>query len=463
MVFSSIEFIFLFLPLTILLALPLRRNKQNATLLVLSIFFYLWGAGNGIIWLLFVALSSYIFALLINNRKWKHSAFEFLALAVILSPLLAFKYLPVLRDFDASAISIIIPLGISFFTFHAISYFLDVSRGNLVPEHRFDHYLLYLFFFPHQIAGPIVRYSEIVDEIKDRSSAKSEDLIYGFSRFSWGLAKKTLIADPCGAIANQAFAGAGTGMGSPQAWLGAICFTIQIYFDFSAYSDMAIGLARIFGFKFPENFASPYTAISATEFWRRWHITLSRWFRDYVYIPLGGNRKGAFRGIVALLITFSLTSLWHGATQNFLIWGGMWSLLLIIEKVTGIGKLTGYTFIRRIFMLFFIIFSWVSFRAIDTSTLIIFWSEMFSGDFVSPAPAVLVSFTPLSTLAFLVGVAYLLIPSHKFQRFFDLVIIDSKSGKVSRSRALPVGIITTLIGVTLTLYSDFSPFLYFNF
>jgi len=468
MVFSSTAFLFAFLPFVLIVVYPLRRAWQNAALLALSILFYVWGAGADVRFIFTVALVSWCLALVQRRlpKPWSSVVLAFSVLLVIL-PLLTVKYVPPMTAlFDpAASAEVILPLGISFFTFHAISYLVDVARGQLPPERRIDQYFLYLFMFPHQIAGPIVRYGEIRTEIKARLRPSTDDVIYGLSRFSWGLAKKAVIADACGTVASAVWADAGTGqpMNFTTAWIGAIAFTTQIYFDFSGYSDMAIGLARVFGFHFPENFASPYRSASATEFWRRWHMTLSRWFRDYVYIPLGGNRHGVVRSYIALIITFALTSLWHGATVPYLIWGGLWSAALMVERVTGLRKTERLYPIRRITAALFIVFTWVAFRSPTMNEALGVWRGMVQPDFGWPTPSVMLTLTPLVIVCLVIGVLGFAIPGRSSQRFFDHLVLAGQENVLRRPRALVLGAVSLALGVIFSMWTSFSPFLYFQF
>ena len=465
MVFSSPVFLFLFLPFYLIVTLQLPRRAQNWVLLFSSILFYFWGAGTGIKVLVFVAAASFFGAKLIQyygqsskRRPIVHKGILFLVLVITLLPLANLKYSPgVISDPG----SMVLPLGISFFTFHAISYVIDVSKRSVEAEKSPKDYLLYLFFFPHQIAGPIVRYSEIVNEIKSRIKPSIEDFTYGMSRFGWGLFKKVGIADPVGAIADSCWQAQNNNI--YVAWIGAIAYAIQIYFDFSAYSDMAIGLARLAGFHFPENFSTPYTSVSATEFWRRWHMTLSRWFRDYVYIPLGGNRYGKKREYIALIITFALTSLWHGATWPFIIWGSLWSLLLVIERLTGLGHVTRFVIPRRFFMAFFIVLTWVSFRSETLTEAIAVWHSMFFGSAASIPPSVLINFNPLSILALAIGVSTFALKRNGFERVHDYLVLNKRDRSLNLTRAVLLATCSTFAGIVLSLSSSYSPFLYFQF
>ena len=466
MVFSSIIFLFLFLPTILLLVYPLPRKAQNVALLAASAVFYIWGAGEQTWIILSVSLVSWLTALGIFRLKDKSgsSLFFLTSLLVVAGPLLAVKYIPVIQsalDNSSAPAVLYLPLGISFFTFHAISYVVDVRQGKIEPSRNIIHYLLYLFVFPHQIAGPIVRFSEIKDEIAARLRPTTDDVLYGLSRFGWGLAKKTIIADNAGAIAAAAWS-QDWQIDTKAAWLGAAAYTVQIYFDFSGYSDMALGLARVFGFHFPENFAGPYRSRSATEFWARWHMTLSRWFRDYVYIPLGGNRHGRLREYAALLITFATTSLWHGATWTFLIWGGLWSGLLLIERITGLRNVTGWSWLRRPFMIAFIIVSWVPFRSPSTDSMMNVWNAMFHQTGIGLNPIVTTQLTPIGLGAVAIGLLTFLLPQAIGKRTFDFIALR-KDGTFRRVVTPFVGLFALVGGATFSLWSSFSPFLYYQF
>jgi alginate O-acetyltransferase complex protein AlgI len=470
MVFSSTAFLFVFLPAVLVLVYPLARAPQNAALLAFSLVFYVWGAGTGLWAIALVALVSWAGALVLArcSGRWSGVAFASVVLAVV-GPLVMLKYWPVVRGAASpTAADVAVPLGISFFTFHALSYLADVRRAALRPDARADHYLVYLFLFPHQIAGPIVRYSELVDEIKARARPAWPDVAYGLGRFGWGLAKKVVVADSAGALADACWStlaspSPGHGPGAPAAWLGAFAYTTQIYFDFSGYSDMAIGLARVFGFHFPENFAGPYRAASATEFWRRWHMTLSRWFRDYVYVPLGGNRHGRVREYVALIVTFALTALWHGATGPFLVWGGLWSAALLVERVTGLRVVSSrWRPLRRVAMLLFIVVTWVPFRSPTQLEALAMWRAMLTGGWSWPSPQMLVSCTPVAIAALALGLLAFVLPA-PHGRVFDSLVVAT-DGPVRISRALSVGLGAGLAGLMFAIASTgASPFLYFRF
>jgi alginate O-acetyltransferase complex protein AlgI len=489
-VFSSPTFLFLFLPITLLVyhAIPVQSRGRNVWLLAASVVFYLWGAGSAILALLFVALSSfggaYIAWLIVRKARPSFNDGEprqisipsMVTLLVILVPLIAFKYVPQIATLPIAHLSSglttlgaqswALPLGISFFTFHALSFVIDSARAGRPLTTSFPSYLLYLFVFPHQIAGPIVRYSEIGAQIQAVRRITAIQMGYGITRFTWGLAKKVLIADNCGVVANAVFDRAANPamMSGPGAWLGAIAYALQIYFDFSGYSDMAIGLAQMFGFKFPENFRSPYAASNITDFWRRWHITLTAWFRDYVYIPLGGNRRGVWVEYGALLLVFLLTSLWHGALAGFLIWGGLHSAALLVERITGLRNVRSFVAMRRVFTLVFLVVAWVPFRALTISSSVNMWDAMLTGPWDFTTPTLLVTLTPITIAAMALGSLSFIMPGRRTG--FQLVFGRSEPGTVTAFRWKAAWLLVPLllvITVSMVLHSSFSPFLYFQF
>lgn len=436
-------------------------------LLIASAIFYLWGAGGNIATILYICTVGFGGAILIRKVRTKSKGIQraaYLSLLVLASvPLLLQKYAPVvLESFGADgAFTWSLALGVSFITFHAISYLVDVKRGDVQPERNAKDFFLYLFIFPHQIAGPIVRYSEICTELKSRPRPDITMVSYGATRFLWGLFKKVVIADNIAQIGAAINAVPVESQSATTAWLSALAFTLQIYFDFSGYSDMAIGLAAILGFRFPENFNDPYRSASVTEFWRRWHMTLSRWFRDYVYIPLGGNRHGALRGYFALIVTFSLTALWHGATWPFLVWGGLHSAALIIERITGLRNATGFRLIRRTVLVLFLIVSWVPFSSPSLTQAVDQWKLMASFSFDALPPGVILALTPLVLGALVVGCSSFVFPLGK-ETGFRLIMQDS-AGKFKMRAALVLSPLLLIVCVSMVTFEQFSPFLYFAF
>jgi alginate O-acetyltransferase complex protein AlgI len=368
MVFSSVEFLFLFLPAFLLAQalLPVR----NLTFVCFSVLFYFVGEGWYTAIVLFSALMNYAFGLSIDAATDRQSrkAMVTLAIAANLALLVFFKYAGFVSENiagankDAWLQSIHLPLGISFFTFHAMSYLIDVYRGDAKAERSLTNLALYILMFPQLIAGPILRFSAIAQQLHIRK-VTALHLYYGAFYFCVGLGQKTLIADTMAGIADPLFA-AWARLSPETAWLAVIAYAFQIYFDFSGYSNMAIGLAFLTGFDFPLNFNYPYISQSITEFWRRWHITLSSWFRDYLYIPLGGNRHGPLRTYCNLVIVFLLCGLWHGAAWTFVLWGIYHGVLLVLERV-GLGPMLQRmpAFLRHMYALLAIGIGWVLFRA----------------------------------------------------------------------------------------------------
>jgi len=374
MLFSSPIFLYLFLPLTLLLTYLSPKKIQNYTLLAASLIFYGWGGASFLMLLLTSVSINYFSGLLVHYSKNSHQRKIFLSIGVLLNILLLvyFKYTNFivfnLNNFGITSLSIakiILPIGISFFTFQAMSYLIDVYRDNSHVQKNFAKLTLYVSLFPQLIAGPIVRYKDVADQI-DYRSLKIDKFSSGIRRFVLGLMRKVLIANPMALIADQAFNTSTDSLSFYFAWLGIIAYSIQIYYDFAGYSDMAIGLGRMFGFEFLENFNFPYIAKSIKDFWHRWHISLSTWFRDYLYIPLGGSRLGHFRTYLNLIIVFFLTGLWHGAAWNFVVWGLIHGFFLIIERL-GFDKILKKLplIIQHFYTLFVVIFAWVFFRAND--------------------------------------------------------------------------------------------------
>ena len=335
MLFSGIPFLFYFLPCVLLVYFIVPQKGRNAVLLAASLFFYGWGEPKFLLFMVFSIVQGYVFARLIGRGRRKKL---FLTLSLVLSfALLGYcKYADFfIENFNAVTglslplLKIALPIGISFYTFQIASYEIDVYRGDVAAQHNFIDFAAYVAMFPQLIAGPIVRYRDIAPQLKERTHSL-EAAASGASRFAVGLGKKVLVANVLAQLVSAYKASAE--QTALYAWLYAIAFTLQIYFDFSGYSDMAIGLGRIFGFSFPENFRYPYIAKSITEFWRRWHMSLSTWFRDYLYIPLGGSRCSRSRHIFNILVVWMATGLWHGAAWNFVFWGLFYAVLLIAEK-----------------------------------------------------------------------------------------------------------------------------------
>ena len=391
MVFSSFSFLLFFFPAVCLcyFLIPQRfRSARNLVLLAFSLFFYFWGESRGLLVMLAVILVSYCSALLIEKGRERKALRRLglgLELLACLGVLFYYKYagwlLGTVNDLLGAGLPVprvVMPIGISFFTFQSMSYVFDVWKGRVPAQRKLLHVAFYVSLFPQLVAGPIVRYETVAAEIGQRKET-AEDVYAGLQRFLMGLGKKLLLADVFGREAESIFAMDAAFRGTPAAWLGAIFFSLQIYFDFSGYSDMAIGMGRMFGFHFLENFNYPYTARSVTDFWRRWHISLSSWFRDYVYIPLGGNRRGLPRQILNLLIVWALTGLWHGASWNFVLWGLYYFLLLVLEKLL-LGKLLKKlpAALGRVYTLLAVVLGWVLFNCTEPGQLLPYLGNLFS-------------------------------------------------------------------------------------
>lgn len=372
MLFSSMTFVFLFLPIVCGLYWLVRREWRNYILLGASILFYAWGEPRYLAITLLTIFINYTGAIALSHYTKHRRAILGLTIGANLVSLIYFKYFNFLIGNINSVVGanigllgILMPIGISFYTFQAISYVVDVYRGDVAPQRDICKLALYICLFPQLIAGPIVKYHDVDKQISNRHET-FEGIAYGSRRFVIGLAKKMLIANTLGAVADRIFALPVDQFGTGIAWIGAAAYTMQLFYDFSGYSDMAIGLGSVFGFKFLENFNYPYISKSITEFWRRWHISLSTWFKEYLYIPLGGNRRGRRRTYLNLFIVFLATGVWHGAAWNFVLWGMWHGLFIIIERITGWHKRVGGWLLsaaQHIYTILIFTIGWVMFRA----------------------------------------------------------------------------------------------------
>ncbi|MBI1288186.1 MAG: MBOAT family protein [Flavobacteriales bacterium] len=472
MVFSSSLFLVYFLPIFIGLYLLAPRKAKNLVALLGSTFFYAWGAPLFVFVVYASMLADFYLVRLYDNQRYKRFA---VTLNVLLNVgLLAyFKYanffvesfnefLSALGAEHIGWTSVALPIGISFFTFQKLSYILDVYRGKHAPLKKFSNYALYIILFPQLIAGPIVRFNEIADQLTERSDHENVDnRLLGFFRFCIGLAKKVLVANVVGGVADTAFSMQGDGLSLSWAWTGLLAYSMQIYFDFSGYSDMAIGLGRMMGFVFPENFNSPYISASITEFWRRWHMTLSRWMKDYLYIPLGGNRISVGRTYLNLWVVFLISGLWHGASWNFVIWGAYHGLFLVLERLF-LGKF--YKFIGRIpstVITFFIaILGWVIFRAETLGDAMNYYHALFKFSQKFQNPGVGQEFKVTMILALVFSFMAIVPAVEKWGN--DMVQI----AKVNLGSI----ILKTVVSIALFIFclsmisaSGFNPFIYFRF
>lgn len=471
MVFSSLNFMYLFLPICLLLYFILHGIKaRNYLLLAMSLLFYAWGEPKWIILMIMTTLIDYGAGLLVDQYRGQKLAKWALAGSVVitLSFLAVFKYLGFFNQnlnqiFGAELPTQIfnLPIGISFYTFQAITYVVDVYRGKAQVQRSYANLLLYVALFPQLIAGPIVRYTDIAAQLENREMTLP-GFSKGITRFVTGLGKKVLLANIAGQVATSLIGGDLSKASVLGAWLGIFAYTFQIYFDFSGYSDMAIGLGHMFGFTYVENFNYPYISKSITEFWRRWHISLSTFFRDYVYIPLGGNRRHQLRN---MFIVWALTGLWHGASWNFVLWGLYYFVFLAIEKLF-LGKFLEKlpAVVRHVYALFIIVIGWVFFYFDDVSRLGQMLKLMFgfSGQAgVLPTDTVLLK----NHLVFFLVAIIACIPVSKLVK--ALLIRFSRKGPVQESLAGAAGI---LYDVALLFFStaalvgaSYNPFLYFRF
>ncbi|QDU81255.1 Peptidoglycan O-acetyltransferase [Polystyrenella longa] len=468
MVFSSPLFLFLFLPLLLICYALLPLRCRNGLLLCFSLLFYAWGEPIGILWLLGSIGWNYVAGLQIGRTEGQ-ARFRWLWIGITanLALLGYFKYTNFLIDqLNSGLFSIGGPLvrhdpvtlllGISFFTFQAISYLVDVYRDEVQPQRRLDRLALYIALFPQLIAGPIVRYQEIESELAAPRKDELERSL-GFKRFILGLAKKVLIADTLGRTADTVFGMEPELISTQVAWLGLLCYSLQILYDFAGYSDMAIGLGQIFGFRFPENFLGPYRADSMRGFWRRWHQTLSRWFRDYVYIPLGGNRGSQLRTGLNLLIVFALCGLWHGAAWNFLLWGLYHGSFLLLERWWS-GHIPIPRLVRHAYVLLVVMLGWVLFRSPTLSYASKFYRVLFAPllpgeNATGPNGSVGLYSYPLLWLMLIVGIVGLLPWGAWCTRSRNRLRGMEETGYL----------LLLLVTMLFVASSTYSPFIYFRF
>ncbi|HCT92050.1 MAG TPA: MBOAT family protein [Lachnospiraceae bacterium] len=464
MVFSSLVFVSIFLPVTLLASWALRPVwAKNALLLAASLLFYAYGEPVYVFLMIGSAFMNYLWARLIE--RYRQQARIMLALSVVmnLGILGVYKYAGFLVELwngcTGTAVPVprlALPIGISFFTFQAMSYVFDVYRREVASQKNFVHILLYISFFPQLIAGPIVKYHDIDRELAERHQTLN-GTAEGFRRFIFGLAKKVLIANIMGAAADACF-GAGTlQVNAAVAWIGAASYMLQIYFDFSGYSDMAIGLGWMFGFHFKENFRHPYTAVSVRDFWKRWHISLSGWFKEYLYIPLGGNRKGRVRTCINKFIVFLCTGIWHGANVTFLFWGAYHGFFLMLEEYLPFFKRERKSWgrcVSHIYALMVVLIGFVFFRA-DTMGQGLFWvREMFTGFHFEPEAMrlCLSLLTPLNITVFAAGIAACLPFGERFR--------EKKAAMVFSWAVSPLLLFLCMLSLAGGTYN---PFIYFRF
>ena len=466
MLFSSVPVLFYFLPIVLILYFLAPKRAKNSVLLFSSLVFYGWGEPRYLPIMLGSILQGYVFGRLIERFRNTRRAKLFLVLSVLLSlgTLAYFKYadfmianLNALTGLSVPLLRLTLPVGISFYTFQILSYTVDVYRGSVPAQRNFIDLAAYIAMFPQLIAGPIVRYSDIAVQLKTREHSIA-DAAAGARRFILGLAKKILLANLLGELVSGFRAS--TDLSVLYYWLGAIAFTLQIYYDFSGYSDMAIGLGRIFGFRFPENFRYPYLSGSITEFWRRWHISLGSWFRDYLYIPLGGNRKGSARQLLNILLVWLATGLWHGAAWNFVLWGLLYAVLLTAEKLFLLRGLQKLRVLNHIYVLLFVTLGFVLFDASGVQDAVLSIRAMFGGGGLPLVSAE--SLYALRSCAVLLLLAVL--GATPLAKNLCAAAQRGRIGKSLLAVLEPVGL-TALLAVCTAFLVDgsFNPFLYFRF
>ena len=494
MLFNSMIFLWVFLPIVIIVNFILsilkfkdesvRYKAKNLFLLIASFVFYAWGGIYYLLIMIGTILIDYFGGKFIakneNNHNKKKTGLV-VTIVLNLSVLFFFKYFNMVVIIIENILAlggkgfinamkymegtgalglkeIVLPIGISFFTFQAMSYVIDVYRGESEVQENILDFALYVSLFPQLIAGPIVQYKDVASQINGRKES-IDTFLYGIKRFSYGMGKKVIIANTLAEVADAIFALETEKLGAPVAWLGIIAYTFQIYFDFSGYSDMAIGLGKMFGFSFKENFNYPYTSLSIQEFWRRWHISLSSWFRDYVYIPLGGSRKGNARTYLNLFIVFLLTGVWHGANFTFISWGLMYAVLLIIERLFlgNLLKKNPVKIINSIYTMFFVMIGWVMFRADTLLQAKIYIMQLFtkpSGDYT------ILSYLSLKVI---IVVVLALILSGLAQKILGNVYLKYKDNVVVETIDYVIQIALMVVSIVMVVSGTYNAFIYFQF
>lgn len=469
MVFSSMLFLWCFLPIILVLYFISSKRFKNIILLVGSLIFYAWGEPKYILLMLFSIVINYMVGLLIDRFQDKKKFILVIGILINLGMLGYFKYFNfgidiinrVFTNGPLQSRSIILPIGISFYTFQILSYIIDLYRGKIEVQKNILNLALYVSFFPQLIAGPIVKYKDIEEQINRR--VVTIDLFAdGVRRFVYGLSKKVIFANNLAFITDSILKNNIETLNTPIVWLAAITYTLQIYFDFSGYSDMAIGLGKMFGFHFSENFNLPYISQSITEFWRRWHISLSTWFKEYLYIPLGGNRKGKIRQYINLFIVFFATGLWHGASFNFIAWGLYYGIFLIIEKMFLLKILqnNNWKFLNSMYTLLVVIVGWILFRANGLMHAIELIKLMFSFNFKT-IYVLLPTYINARTISIIV-LAILL--SGPLQIVFKQLKNYNKIISMYQSKLefIIIGFLL-LVCITELVASSYNPFIYFRF
>ncbi len=466
MVFTSPIFVFIFLPVVILIYMLVGQKYRNAWLLIASVLFYSWSGVQYTIVLLALVLVNYLIGLLvISSDGRKNKRLLWLSLIINFGTLGFFKYFNFFVSNIESVIHIFspgfsfhspiipLPVGISFFTFQIVSYIADIYLGKIKPQKNLSLLALYMTVFPPFIAGPIIRYIDIESQLLKRE-VTVDGFMEGVERFSYGFAKKILIANNMGALADSIINAPGS-YSTPACWIGIIAYALQIYFDFSGYSDMVIGMGKMFGFKFLENFNYPYISKSIQEFWRRWHISLSSWFRDYLYIPLGGNRKSNLITYRNLIIVFLATGFWHGASWNFIFWGGWHGAFLLIERAFLSGYLKKIPIIGHIYTIFVVLLGWVFFRLETLPYAISYIKIMFIPSFDN-----WYAHLPLFSRD---TVFYLLCGLVLSTPIYLKIFAKAETTYVTRAMRYAFQYLLFLVSISYMVSSSFNPFIYFRF
>lgn len=468
MVFSSVVFLYIFLPIMLLVYFIVPKKFKNAVMIIASLIFFAWGEIRYIFIMLILAVMDYFCGKKIDkyfDNKKKKRLYLGIDVGVNLLILFFFKYadfiisnINLITGFNIPLLNIPLPIGVSFNTFQSLSYIIDVYRGTVKCEKSFYNYLTYTTLFPQIIAGPIVRYETVDEELVDKKISMN-NFTKGMKRFILGLGKKVLIANNVGKLWSIIESGSYITLSPALAWLGLVAFALQIYFDFSGYSDMAIGLANIFGMNFDENFNYPYISKSITEFWRRWHITLSSWFKDYIYIPLGGNRKGLAKQIRNILIVWLLTGAWHGASWNFILWGLYFGVILILEKMFLLKFLEKIPAIfRHIYTIFLVLISWLIFAFEDLGKIGEYFKALFNFNYSYSYNSEGIYYLKNYAIIIIIGI------------ILSTPIITKLLKKMETKNKLLPSLITSFIYIAIFIFStsylvsdSFNPFLYFRF
>ena len=461
MVFSSLVFLWLFLPFTLLVNYALKHTQiRNCFLLFMSLIFYAWGEPSYVVLMMISIFVNWIIGQQVGKGV-RAKLWVTIGVLFNLSFLGYFKYINFAIDnvnkvwgigFEFEDVSL--PIGISFYTFQALSYVVDVYRGQVKPQKNLMKMGLYISFFPQLIAGPIVKYYDIEKQIDNRK-VTLDSFNDGVIRFIVGLFKKVMIANILGGFADQMLSHPAAELSIYETWISMFAYALQIYYDFSGYSDMAIGLGLMFGFRFQENFNYPYISQSIKEYWRRWHISLSTWFKEYLYIPLGGNRKGTARTYINLLIVFFCTGLWHGASWNFVIWGMWHGLFLVIERIVNVEKVLPWRILRHIYIAFVVLISYVFFRIEDLPTAITYIDSMFDVSNTSMELFNMVWNKEIMTAMILGTLMMGIIPVSGLSKYKDTLVYN-----LTRSTAL---ILMFYFCVLYLAGSSYNPFIYFRF